>query len=147
MSDRLIVGDSNLLVHLTNLESADDVAATRSVRRLEAEGAVLVYTSQNLAEFWNVCTRLAPGGLALSIDETARRASLIEAHFLFMPETEVTDKIFRELLIRYSVKGVQVHDARLTAVMLASGVREILTFDRDDFRRYSELVVLHPDSF
>jgi hypothetical protein len=40
----------------------------------------LVMATQNLAEFWNVCTRpaTARGGLGLSIAETDRRLSVLE---------------------------------------------------------------------
>lgn len=144
MPDRFVAGDSNVLVHLTNTLSADHMLASLAIERLEDDGAVLVFTSQNLAEFWNVCTRQGPGGLGLSIEETASRVSTIEAHFFFLPETSDADRIFKDLLVRYRVKGVQVHDARLAAVLISNGVRDLLTFDLDDFRRFSEIAVLHP---
>jgi hypothetical protein len=36
----------------------------------------------------------------------------------------------------YAVSGVQVHDARLVAVMKVHGVAHILTLNAADFRRY-----------
>jgi predicted nucleic acid-binding protein len=42
--------------------------------------------------------------------------------------------------------GVNVHDARLVAVMLVYGVKNILTFNTRDFNRYSEIVAVHPTS-
>ena len=41
------------------------------------------------------------------------------------------------LVIDYRVSGVQVHDARLVAAMLAHGVTHILTFNTADFARYA----------
>ena len=144
MEERLILGDSNILIHLKNAQSVDHVVTQLAVRILENSGAILMYTSQNLAEFWNVCTRVAVGGLGLSIEEAAARVELVEAHFVFLPESSRTDKIYKDLLVRYRVSGVQAHDARLAAVMLSNSVKEILTFDKNDFRRYSEIKVIHP---
>ena len=144
MQGRPILGDSNILIHLTNAQSIDHGAATSAVRSLENSGAILMYTSQNLAEFWNVCTRVTVGGLGLSIEEAVARLELVQAHFLFLPESSQTDNIYKDLLIRYRVCGVQAHDARLAAVMLSNNVRDILTFDKKDFRRYAEIKVTHP---
>jgi len=137
--------DSNILIHLTNTNSPDHRAAEFALKELEQVGTELLYTSQNIAEFWNVCTRIGPGGIFLSIEETSRRLAMVEARFIFLPELPRAAEIFKDILRRYRVRGVQVHDARLASVMLASGVSEILTFDRDDFKRYTELTIIHPD--
>jgi predicted nucleic acid-binding protein len=143
-ADRFVLGDSNVLLHLTNEISTEHASASRAVRLLQDDDAILLYTSQNLAEFWNVCTRTGPGGLGLSLQEAASRLTVVESQFSFMAETENTDEILKDLLIRYEVSGVQVHDARLAAGMLSNEVKEILSFDRNDFRRFKELSVIHP---
>jgi predicted nucleic acid-binding protein len=62
-----------------------------------------------------------------------------EQTFPQLPESaEVYDR-WRELVVRYGVSGVQVHDARLVAFMLAHDVVRILTFNSADFRRYEAL--------
>ena len=38
----------------------------------------------------------------------------------------------------YEVLGVQVHDARLVAAMIAHNVTHILTFNVTDFARYTD---------
>ena len=46
----------------------------------------------------------------------------------------------------YQVKGVNVHDARLVAVMLVHGLSHILTFNVNDFHRYSsEITIINPN--
>jgi len=145
VADRFVVGDSNLLLYLTDAGSPFYEASRRAFEVLTAQGVTFLYTSQNLAEFWNVCTRPQPGGLGLSIDETIVRLRLVEQRFGYLSEFVAAEATYKELLIRYQVRGVQVHDARLAALMLANGVTEILTFDRDDFKRYAELTVIHPE--
>jgi predicted nucleic acid-binding protein len=41
---------------------------------------------------------------------------------------------------------VSVYDARLVAVMQIYGVDQILTFNVDDFKRYSNVRTVHPVS-
>jgi hypothetical protein len=82
MADRFVLADSNILIHLTNPQSVEYSVSRRAASMLGASGAQLFYTSQNLAEFWNVSTRSAPGGLGLSIEESAVRVKDIEEQFL-----------------------------------------------------------------
>jgi len=42
------------------------------------------------------------------------------------------------------VRGKQVWDARLVAVMELLGSRHLLTFNKDDFLRYSSISVWNP---
>jgi hypothetical protein len=51
---------------------------------------------------------------------------------------------WRRLVVACSVAGVQVHDARLVAAMLAHGVPQLLTLNGRDFARYPGIAVLHP---
>jgi predicted nucleic acid-binding protein len=37
-----------------------------------------------------------------------------------------------------------VHDARIVATMKAHGIKNLLTFNSDDFKRYTEITVHHP---
>ena len=46
---------------------------------------------------------------------------------------------------RYDVRGRQVYDARLVAVMLVHNISQILTFNITDFKRYQEITAVHPD--
>src|SRR5665213_307371 len=141
-SSRRVLCDSNVLVHLTNSISDEHTTAGKAILALEEQGVAFLYTLQNLAEFWNVCTRDRPSGLGLTTEEAAERVQLIGTQFTYMPETAAAEPIFKDILIRQRVRGVQVHDARLVALMMANGVEEILTFDRKDFRRYGAVTVL-----
>lgn len=53
-----------------------------------------------------------------------------------MREPIAVFEIWRDLVTGLQVRGSKVHDARLVAVMLASEIRKVLTFDLKDFRRY-----------
>jgi predicted nucleic acid-binding protein len=45
----------------------------------------------------------------------------------------------------HRVSGAQVHDARLAAVMTASGITRIVTFNVRDFSRFAEIEAVHPE--
>lgn len=49
----------------------------------------------------------------------------------------------RELLAKGKVQGAMVHDARIAALCLAHGVRELWSADRD-FNRFPSLRVRNP---
>jgi len=106
---------------------------------------MLSFTSQNLAEFWNVCTRPAEqNGFGLSIAETNRRALVIESTFSFLADTPLVHTEWRRLIVTHSVTGVKVHDARLVASMIVHGITDLLTLDEQDFKRYSGINAMHP---
>jgi len=97
------------------------------VKALTARGESLCFASQNLIEFWNVCTRpISKNGLGLTPAQTDERATL------------------RRLVVAHSVAGVQVHDARLVAAMLVHRVSQVLTLNDRDFGRFAGIVAVHP---
>jgi predicted nucleic acid-binding protein len=137
--------DSNILLRWIQPNDADYPIITSALNALVLEGAVLCYTSQNLGEFWNACTRPADrNGYGLSPQETDRRARIFESRLRLLPDTPAVHEAWRRLIVDYSVLGVQVHDARLVAAMLVHHIRRILTFNANDFARYSEIEAIHP---
>lgn len=48
-------------------------------------------------------------------------------------------------MVERRVSGVQVHDARLAAVMKTHGIARIVTFNVSDFDRFPDIEAVHPD--
>ena len=139
------LADTNILVRVSQRADPSYGMVRAALISLRGAGARLCFTSQNLAEFWNVCTRPAPqNGYGLSIAETDRRAELIESSFTLLPDNEQVHTVWRRLVVVHSVVGVKVHDARLVAAMHVHGVAHLLTLDEQDFTRYSGITVVHP---
>jgi predicted nucleic acid-binding protein len=117
-----------------------------AVSILKSRREQLVTTSQNIAEFWNVCTRptTARGGIGLSVEATERRLRLLERHFRLLYDSPAVYQEWKALVIAHGVKGVQVHDARLVATMKVHGVPRILTMNAGDFKRYSTVIAYAP---
>lgn len=130
--------DTNVLVRLAVPADPRHLSARRAVEALEEEG--LYVAGQNFIELWNVITRpVENNGLGQTTkvaDQVLRR---FEQAFSRLPEPgEIYDR-WRELVVRFGVSGVKVHDARLVALMLANDVVRVLTFNTADFRRYEAL--------
>jgi len=137
--------DTNILLRLVQRDSLDYQTIRQSVELLVDRGTELFYTSQNLAEFWNVCTRPAErNGFGFSITETNERATLIESKFSLAPDSEITHREWRRIVVSVGVSGVQVHDARLVAAMYVHRIGTLLTLNATDFRRYTNVTVISP---
>ena len=137
--------DTNILVRITRSQSSAYPEVSGAVERLLSAGATLFYTHQNIAEMWNVMTRPAnANGLGLEFDQADAEVQAIERSMRLLPEANMAYQYWRQLLVQYKVRGVQVHDARLVATMLANGSRHMLTLNVSHFTRFSEIVAIHP---
>ena len=112
-----VLVDTGILLRAFNRSAPEQRVIFRALRKLWSENHELVTTSQNIAEFWNVSTRpaVARGGYGLSVQETERRVQLLEQLFRVLPDTPGIYPIWRQLVVRHAVLGVQVHDAKLVA--------------------------------
>lgn len=136
----VILVDTNVLLRLAAPKDAHHLAARRATGLLKNDGDSLVTTSQNLIETWNVATRPADrNGFGHSPLAAERLVTGLEAAFPLLTDPPDTFERWKGLAARYAVSGVQVHDARLVAVMQANGIMSILTFNARDFERYSDL--------
>jgi predicted nucleic acid-binding protein len=138
--------DSNVLIRFLNRQDPNHQLVRQALRTLRRRGEQLCFTSQNLAEFWNVCTRpvTARGGYGLTVADTDRKALWAERMFTLLPDSPAVHVEWRRLLVTHSISGVQVHDARLVAAMRVHSVTHLLTFNTADFRRYGDISVTHP---
>jgi predicted nucleic acid-binding protein len=139
--------DTGILLRLVNRQAAMHDQIRQSIRQLKFQGHTVVTTFQNLAEFWNVCTRPAEarGGFGLTIDESKRRLRTLERITTLLPDVADFYQSWRDLVFTHGVKGVQVHDAKLVALMALHGVTHILTLNPKDFTRYSGIVAITPE--
>ena len=137
--------DRNILLRLTRRGDPSHTLIQRTIRRLLQQTDRLYYCPQNIVELWNVLTRpVDRNGFGLSIGETGEEVRLIEREFTFLPDNGQIHAIWRRLVNDHGVRGRQVHDARIVAVMQAHGLAHLLTLNRTDFLRYTGITVLDP---
>jgi predicted nucleic acid-binding protein len=139
--------DSNILLRWIKPDDRDYPVVVSAIDLILQQGAVLCYTSQNVAEFWSTCTRpLDRNGYGLSPQEADRRAKFFEEKLQLLHDSVAVHQEWRRLLVTHNISGVQVHDARLVAAMRVHDVRRILTFNEKDFARYRDIEAVHPRS-
>lgn len=142
-----ILIDTCVLIPAFNPQSSEHAVVRQSLRLLSDSGEVFVVTPQNVAEFWNVCTRpVASNGRGLATDQVQKMVNIICRVSRLEYESPNSFLRWRELIEHHAVKGVAVHDARLVAIILAGNISKILTRNEADFRRYEAdgLTVLTP---
>jgi len=139
--------DTNILLRLVQKNSLMHLDTQRAIVTLKKQGEFLCIIPQNIIEFWAVATRpLDKNGLGLSITQAEEESEKLKKIFILELDTPQIFTEWEYLVIKHQVMGKQVHDARLVAAMLAHNITHLLTFNVDDFKRFSDIVVVDPRS-
>jgi predicted nucleic acid-binding protein len=141
----LVLVDTNILlrgVQPTHPMHADAINAQVELRR---RGELPCLVAQNLIEFRVVATRPSEvNGLGMSQPQAdAEIARLKTLYRVFADEPTIFPE-WERLVSRYGAAGKQNHDARIAAAMVAHGIPTLLTFNKSDFVRYSDITVVTP---
>jgi predicted nucleic acid-binding protein len=137
--------DTNILLRWVQPSDPLHALARQSVKQLQRQNHTCYVTGQNIIEFWNVATRpVNVNGLGMTPAQADVEAAQIEGRFPLAVDTPAIYIHWRQLVVAAGVSGVMAHDARLVAVMLAHGISHLLTFDKDDFKRFSAITAVHP---
>jgi predicted nucleic acid-binding protein len=135
-----VLVDTNVLVRAVQGNHPPMRTARQALRSLVQNGEELCVTWQNIAEFWNLCTRpVDANGLGSSIAATDGLTSRVEMFFTVLPDSPEAFREWRRLVATHEVRGAKVHDARLAAIMQAHGIKRILTL------QYGRFQALHTD--
>ena len=140
--------DTNILLRLVQPHHPHCAAVERAVSVLRTRQEALNVMAQNLIEFWTVATRPegSLNGIGMTIDVAIRELAVLKRLFPMLPESPAVYERWERLVVTYKVSGKNTHDARLVAAMEVHGIGKILTFNVQDFTRYKDIEVMHPDS-
>jgi predicted nucleic acid-binding protein len=140
--------DTGILLRLIDETDSQHIVVCDAVDVLVSRQDVLMITTQNIAEFWNVATRPKPNnGLGLPPLTVAQLfADTIEPICAVLLELVTLPAEFKRLLAQHTVVGKQVHDARLVAMMLVWQVDHVLTLNERNFQRFATegIIVISP---
>ncbi len=97
-----ILVDAGILLRLVIPSDALHSEVRRSIKILKSRGEHLLTLTQNISEFWNVCTRpaTARGGYGFTVDDTSRKVRLIERLISVRPDSELAYQQWKSLLVR-----------------------------------------------
>ncbi|ELS02727.1 putative nucleic acid-binding protein [Xenococcus sp. PCC 7305] len=140
--------DTNILLRAALTNHPLNAVTVKAVNHLLSVDEELVIAPQNLIESWNVLTRPQnKNGFGLSPNDAQQEIEKLKITFTLLPDTSQVFSEWEKLVMKYQVKGVNVHDTRLVAFMLVHKISHILTFNTKDFQRFnSEIIVVHPDA-
>ena len=140
--------DTNILLRLVEISHSQHKETSEALKSLKIQNVEFYIFLQNISEFWNVCTRPKDkNGLGFSITDTDLQLKKLERFFNFLPDTNEVYKNWRELVVKHSVSGIQVHDAKIVAAMQAHNIENLLTFNTKDFKRYTDIIAVEPKNF
>jgi predicted nucleic acid-binding protein len=116
-----------------------------AVFRIHDGGSDAYVTAQVLIELQALATRpVAANGLGFTTANASGLARQIETVFPLLPETAEIYPLWRTLVDSWDIRGRQVFDARLVAVMQAHRIEHILTLNPGHFRRFNAVNVVEP---
>ena len=142
--DELLI-DSNIALRWADHASSFHPTVVVALRSFVDKGQRLFICPQVMVEFWCVATRpLGVNGLGLSASRADRVMNRLERFCELVPETPAVFVEWRRLVMTHQVLGKKSYDARLVALMMAHGIKNILTFNLIDFARYSEITAIDP---
>jgi toxin-antitoxin system PIN domain toxin len=141
----VIAVDTNVLVYAHREDSEWHSAAYRALGALAEGKAHWAVPWPCMHEFLAIATHprifSPPSSLAAAIDQID--AWLESPSIVLLAESPAHWTTLRGSLTAGRITGPQVHDARIAALCLQHGVRELWTADRD-FSRFPALEVRNP---
>lgn len=137
--------DTNVVLRLSNPSDISHKLVTEAIATLLTQQNDCYLTAQVLIEFWVVATRPTDvNGLGWSVEQTH---TVIEQLLDQFPCADETPHIFSgwlSLVNEHQVKGKRAHDVRLAALMLSSGISQILTLNPKDFSGIPGISTVQP---
>lgn len=137
--------DSNILLRMVQPTHSMHAEATQATTSLLRRGEIIHVIPQILYEFWSVATREVQfNGLGLSTPDAQTELVRLKNLFLFLPDSSAIYPEWERLVTQHAVRGRDSHDARIVAAMNAHGITHLLTFNKDDFKRFPDITVFLP---
>jgi uncharacterized protein len=141
----LIAVDTNVLIHAHREDAPFHEAARERITELAEGSALWAIPWPCLHEFLAIVTHprifAPPTPMPRALDQVA--AWLESPTLALLAEAGSHWEQLRAVLEASRVAGPQVHDARIAALCIEHGVRELWSADRD-FGRFRGLAVLNP---
>jgi len=141
----MIALDTNLLVYAHRAENRFHAAAARLLRGLAENERAWAIPWPCLHEFYGIVTHprihAVPTPVEIALGQIEAWLESPSLHLL--AENERHWPRLRDLIAKAGLQGPMVHDARIAALCLAHGIRELWSADRD-FSRFPALRVRNP---
>jgi predicted nucleic acid-binding protein len=132
--------DTNMLVYSNVLESPLHQITLNTIQTYYDAGTELWVSRQVLREFMAVLTRPQSFSKPLPIPLIIDRIRSFQMHFHVAEDGPKVTEALLSLVDQFHVGGSQIHDANIVATMQVYGIRNLLTHNIDDFKRFSGII-------
>lgn len=141
----MIAVDTNILVYAHRQDAAFHVAAHPVLKALAVGDESWAIPSPCITEFFSIVTNRKIYGNPSSAEQAIAQLELWinSPSFTLIVEGGGFWGNLVQLIRTSSVVAGRIHDARIAAICLSNGVRELLTADRD-FSRFPQLKTRNP---
>ncbi len=141
----MIALDTNLLVYSHREDSQFHVPAWERICQLASQRSAWAIPWPCVHEFLAIVThpRIYKPATPLSVALETVRSWLEAPNLVLLCEGPDYFEVLSQLLESGQISGPKVHDARIAALCLSHGVRELWSADRD-FSRFPALKVRNP---
>lgn len=137
--------DTNILARSIQEGHPMQQPVLKAIKTLLDDGETVCVLAQNLCEFWVIATRpLNANGLGMSAADTQIRIREFETRLTLKTDRPEIYAEWKNLVTQHAVMGKPAHDARIAAAMKAHGISHLLTFNTDDFKRFSDITAVSP---
>jgi len=133
--------DTNVLVYSTVSGNPWHQQARQWLATLQDKGLHLCITTQILREYLVVLTRGTVFEESFSVDQVLTQIETLLPSLMVLDEPLAAADLLRTLVRQYQIRGKQIHDANIIAVMLTHGVHRLATYNQPDFQRFDEIVL------
>ncbi len=142
-----VLVDTNVLIRLFQPSNPSSPIAASAIQELKKHEFEVVMVPQNLYELWVIATRaVSLNGFGMPVSDTSLLQDKCMQQFrLLRDERGIFDQ-WSQIVTSNQVIGKSAHDARLVAAMVKHSVPNILTFNVQDFKRYSQVQAFDPTS-
>lgn len=141
----MIAIDTNILIYAHRRDSQWHSQARDRIKQLAEGRAMWAIPWPCLHEFLAIATHprvfSPPTPLTDALEQV--EAWMESPTLALLAETDIHWPSVKPLLLAGQIQGPQVHDARIAALCIQHGVRELWSADRD-FSRFSALAVVNP---
>jgi len=141
----VIAVDTNILVYAHRLDSEFHAPAAEIVRTLAESFHEWAIAWPSVHEFFAIVTHpriyRPPTPIPRALAQI--EAWLGSPSLVLLGETSKHWQNLRALIVEAKIEGAKVHDARIAALCMQHGVRELLSADRD-FSRFPQIAVRNP---
>ena len=134
--------DTNVLVRARFAVAPDHASARARLRDAVSAVDRPRISRQVVREYLSVVTRPQTWSSPLTMSDALRDVDWFVSAFDVLEDGPEVTRMLTTLCREVPVAGRQIHDANIVATMLAHGEGRLLTFDRDDFRRFGARIAL-----